>query len=645
MDTSTKILIVEDNFVEANHLRLMLKNAGYTVLGIARTVSDAKQFILKEKPGLVLLDIFLLGKETGIDLAKYLKEENIGFIYLSANSNEDILSEAKATHPYGFLVKPFRERDLLITMQIAGYHQKYSIESYIRKEHLFQKQLKNLIANFGSWNECLNEMSIALQPLIPFDLMITIYKTEDSPNNIILGFLRTGFNEYQKITLEGIQELTDLKLHEVESILENTITEDHIYLLNGTAFQKKTAEPTLHKIISDYLGMKSNLTMPIPLSISQNGRFVFCFYSKNSTALNDDHLEICKRLQDNFIYNVENILAKNKSITVDKKEKTTSLNECESNFKDIIGKSPLLLNVFDHVCQVAPTDTTILITGESGTGKEQISNAIHAISPRRDHPFIKINCASLPSNLIETELFGHEKGSFTGAITQRIGKFEQAHNGTLFMDEIGEIPLEMQVKLLRVLQQKEIERIGSNKSIKVDIRIIAATNRNLEKEVAEGRFRLDLYYRLNVFPVELPALRDRKEDIGILAQHFIKKYCEKLNKAEMHLSKSALKSLLNYNWPGNIRELENIMERSIILTKGDTINEIPLPLPITMNTPEKDIWQNKTIEENERLHILNVLNKCNGRIRGDDGAAKILGVPPTTLASKMLKLGIKRNHY
>lgn len=213
------------------------------------------------------------------------------------------------------------------------------------------------------------------------------------------------------------------------------------------------------------------------------------------------------------------------------------------------------------------------------------------------------------------------------------------------MDEIGEIPLEMQAKLLRVLQEKEIERIGSNKSIKVDIRIIAATNRNLEKEVAEGRFRLDLYYRLNVFPVQLPTLRDRKEDIGILAQHFIKKYCEKINKNIMHLSKESLKSLLSYNWPGNIRELENIMERSVILTKGDTINEIPLPQAINIENLEIDTWQNKTIEENERLHILSVLNKCSGRIRGDEGAAKILGVPPTTLASKMLKLGIKRSHY
>lgn len=643
MDTNTKILIVEDNFIEANHLRLMLKNAGYSVLGIARSVTDAKENIRKEKPGLVLLDIFLMGKETGIDLAKFLKEENIGFIYLSANSSEDILSEAKASHPYGFLVKPFREKDLLIMMQIAGYHQKYNIESSIRKEQLFQRQLKNLVSNFGTWDEYLQQICTSLQPLIPFDLMISLYMTDEQKDNILFGFLRTGFNEYQKITLKGFQELTDLKLHELELLLKNSITEDNICIYDGKDFQQKKTEPTIHKITANFLGMKSNLTLPIPLSISKKGKFIFSFYSKNPLIFDEEHLDICKRLQDNFIYNVENIIAQQN----ENSRNPEIVQEPENGFEGIIGKSPSLLSVFDFISQVAPTNTTVLITGESGTGKEKIANAIHSLSSRKNQPLVKINCASLPASLIETELFGHEKGSFTGALSQHIGKFEQANNGTLFLDEIGEIPLEIQVKLLRVLQEKEIERIGSNKSIKVDIRIIAATNRNLEKEVAEGRFRLDLYYRLCVFPLELPALRDRKEDIGILAQYFTKKFCEKLKKSELRLSADSLKSLLTYNWPGNIRELENLIERSVILTKGEDLMITPLPVTITLknNDSDTELWQDKTIEENERTHILNVLNKCDGRIRGEQGAAKILGVPPTTLASKMLKLGIKRNHY
>ncbi|KQT26155.1 hypothetical protein ASG22_05660 [Chryseobacterium sp. Leaf405] len=643
MNTNTKILIVEDNFVEANHLRLMLKNAGYTVSGIARSVDDAKENIAKEKPGLVLLDIFLTGKETGIDLGKFLKEENIGFIYLSANSGQDILSDAKATHPYGFLVKPFREQDLLIMMQIAGYHQKHNVESSIRKEQLFQRQLKDLISNFGTWDQYLMQICTALQPLIPYELMIANYVSDETPKNIFFGFLRTGFNEYQKITLESLQELTNLKLHELELILKNTTTENKIICSNEYDFQKKKMEPTLHKIAGNHLGMKSNLTLPIPLSITKKGKFVFSFYSKNSSVFDEDHLEICKRLQDNFIYNVENIIASQ----IVESQKSVTVKPLENQFEGIIGKSPVLLSVFDNISQVAPTDTTILITGESGTGKEKIATAIHNLSSRKNQPFVKINCASLPSSLIETELFGHEKGSFTGALHQHIGKFEQADKGTLFLDEIGEIPLDVQVKLLRVLQEKEIERVGSIKSIKVDIRIIAATNRNLEKEVGEGRFRLDLYYRLCVFPLQVPALRERKDDIGILTQHFISKFCEKLNRSELSLSSESLKSLLNYNWPGNIRELENLIERSVIMTKGDHINIIPLPVEDDLGSShiDEDFLQHRTIEENERAHILKVLNQCGGRIRGDDGAAKILGVPPTTLASKMLKLGIKRNHF
>lgn len=643
MNTNTKILIVEDNFVEANHLRLMLKNAGYTVLGIARSVSDAKENIAQEKPGLVLLDIFLTGKETGIDLGKFLKEEDIGFIYLSANSGQDVLSDAKATHPYGFLVKPFREQDLLIMMQIAGYHQKHNIESSIRKEQLFQRQLKDLISNFGTWDQYLKQICMALQPLIPYELMIANYVSDETSKNFFVGFLRTGFSEYQKITLESLQELTSLKLHELELILKNSMMEESIIHHNEYEFQKKKMEPTLHKIVGNHLGMKSNVTLPIPLSITKKGKFVFLFYSKNLFGFDEDHLGICKRLQDNFIYNVENIIASQ----ITESQKPIRLKPSENQFEGIIGKSPVLLSVFDNISQVAPTDTTILITGESGTGKEKIATAIHRLSSRKNQPFVKINCASLPATLIETELFGHEKGSFTGALHQHIGKFEQANKGTLFLDEIGEIPLDIQVKLLRVLQEKEIERVGSIKSIKVDIRIIAATNRNLEKEVAEGRFRLDLYYRLCVFPLQLPALRERKDDIGILAQHFIRRFCKKLNRNELHLSSESLKSLLNYNWPGNIRELENLIERSVILTKGDHIDLIPLPVKANSDNlhADEDFGQHKTIEENERAHILNVLNKCGGRIRGEDGAAKILGVPPTTLASKILKLGIKRNHF
>ncbi|MXN90794.1 response regulator [Flavobacterium sp. Sd200] len=639
---STKILIVEDQFVEANHLRLMLTKAGYAVCGVARTVSEAKEAIKKNRPGLVLLDIFLIGRETGIDLAKYLNEENIGFIYLSANSNEEVLNAAKATRPYGFIVKPFRERDLLVTLQIAGYHQQYGIESSIRKEQLFQKQISRLMDDSGTWDERLFKIGKAVQPLVPFDLMVAIYRTANESEDIVLGFLRVGFSEYQKITVEDLQNLSNLKISEIKKLQVNTVVDARVSLYAGADFQKVTQAPTMKKLIADYLGMRANLTLPIPLSINKNDRYFFSFFSRKAQGFNEAHFEVCKRLQQPLIYMVENILMKDKNYVQKIIPKPTLKTTSMPGFEGIIGKSPLLVEIFDHIAQVAPGDTTVLVTGESGTGKERIASSIHNLSGKKG-PLIKVNCASLPSNLIETELFGHEKGAFTGATDRRVGRFELADKGTLFLDEIGEMPLDMQVKLLRVLQEKEIERIGGSKPIKVDVRIVAATNRNLEKEVAEGRFRLDLYYRLNVFPIHLPALRDRKEDITLLAKHFIDACNARTGKSVTGLSTEARNSLLAYNWPGNIRELENFIERGVLLAKGPVIETIALPQhhePLAGGESQKL----KTIEENERTHIVAVLKQCGGRIRGANGAAVILGVPPTTLASKMQKLGIKRRH-
>jgi len=644
MDTSTKILIVEDNFVEANHLRLMLKKAGYATTGIAKTYNEAIACIRNERPGLVLLDIFLLGNKTGIDLANHLNDENIGFIYLSANSNEDMLNAAKATRPYGFLVKPFREKDLLITLQIAGYHQQYGIESSIRKEQLFQKQLSNILDETGAWGERLFKVGKALQPLIPFDLMIAIYRTGPDPDDIVLGFLRVGFSEYHKITIDELQHLSRLKIGEIKKLQENTIVDTQISLYSEEDFQKAAQKPTMKKLIAEYLGMRSNLTLPIPLSINDKDRYFFSFFSRKADGFNDTHVDICKRLQQPLIYTVDSILARDKRSYVQESPKALSIKgPGKEGFEGIVGKSPLLLEIFDHIAQVAPGDTTVLITGESGTGKERIASSIHNLSNRKKGPFVKVNCASLPYNLIESELFGHEKGAFTGALERRKGRFELADKGTLFLDEIGEMPLEMQAKLLRVLQEREIERVGGGISIKVDVRIITATNKNLEKEVAEGRFRLDLYYRLNVFPLHLPALRERREDIGVLARHFVEIYNAKTGKNITVLSSGALNSLLSYSWPGNIRELENLIERSVLLAKGTTIVEIPLPHNDTeaLNIGEPRL---KTIEENERAHIIAALKQCGGRIRGANGAAEVLGVPPTTLASKMQKLNIKRSH-
>ncbi|MFD2571934.1 sigma 54-interacting transcriptional regulator [Spirosoma soli] len=321
--------------------------------------------------------------------------------------------------------------------------------------------------------------------------------------------------------------------------------------------------------------------------------------------------------------------------------------ETNHNYAEIIGNSAEMRKTFRLVSQVASSDSTVLLLGETGTGKELIARAIHNNSPRKSRLLVKINCASLPANLIESELFGHERGSFTGAVEKRIGKFELAHNGTIFLDEIGELPLELQAKLLRVLQEKEIERIGGKNTIQVDVRIIAATNRDLEKEMAEGRFRNDLYYRLNIFPISLPPLRDRPEDIPLLATYFIQRFSKKLGRQISKISTHAVEELVRYSWPGNIRELEHLIERSMLLANGDTIKHIPLPSlkPIkSLNSlPESGFL--KTIDENERDHILRVLKYCKGRIAGEGGAAERLGIPKSTLNSKIKRLGIKREHF
>ncbi len=321
--------------------------------------------------------------------------------------------------------------------------------------------------------------------------------------------------------------------------------------------------------------------------------------------------------------------------------------ETTQNLTEMIGESHEMKKISRLISQVAHSDSTVLILGETGTGKELVARAIHNASPRANKLMVKVNCAALPVNLIESELFGHERGSFTGATERRIGKFELANNGTLFLDEIGEMPLELQVKLLRALQEKEIERIGGRTTIKVDARIIAATNRNLEKLMEEGKFRSDLYYRLNIFPINLPPLRNRREDIPSLASHFILRFAKKAGKEISTFSNKALQELIHYDWPGNIRELEHLIERSVLLTPGDMIKEIHLP-SVKKNAAHLAMTEEvriKTIDENEREHILKILKYVNGRISGGGGAAELLGIPPSTLNSRIKRLGIRREHF
>ena len=312
-------------------------------------------------------------------------------------------------------------------------------------------------------------------------------------------------------------------------------------------------------------------------------------------------------------------------------------NDVHNGFDEIVGTSAALKAVLKQIEVVAPTDSTVLLLGETGTGKELLARAILNLSSRAKRPFVKLNCAAIPSGLLESELFGHEKGAFTGALSQKIGRFELASGGTLFLDEVGDIPLELQPKLLRVLQEQEFERLGSTRTLRTDVRLVAATNRHLAQMTAEKQFREDLYFRLNVFPIQVPPLRDRVGDIPLLVRHFVDTYAQRINKPIETIPEEAMAELCHYSWPGNVRELQNFIERAVILTSGEVlrvqISDLQRYAPIASPTPE-------ALKDVEREHILQILRETNGVVGDRRGAATRLGIPRTTLWSKMTKLGI-----
>jgi two-component system, NtrC family, response regulator HydG len=455
MSAKVKILIVEDQFIEANNIRLILRDAGYSVLPMASSVTQALTILQHESANLILLDISLEGQQSGIELARILKGRGLPFVYLSANSDKSTLDMAKETEPYGFLVKPLRKKDVLIMVEVA----------------LYLHQQRELIPEF------------------PID------------------------------------------------------------------------------------------NVPPP---------------------------------DSVIF-------------------------------PIVGESKGIKEVLSNVRIVAPSELSVLILGENGTGKELVAEAIHRLSGRRDKPLVTVNCAVLPAELIESELFGHEKGAFTGAHEKRIGKFEQAEGGSMFLDEIGELPPNLQAKFLRVLQSGEIEPVGG-KGRKVNVRIIAATNRVLEDEVAAGRFRIDLYYRLNVFCVKIPALRHRRDDIPLLAAHFLAMHCGQQQKQIKGFTDSVLQSMMSHPWPGNIRELENFIARSVLISTGPLIDASDLPVMSAIDLSHYGQPQVKSMAQQERDHIIAVLTQTNWKLNGKGGAAELLMMNASTLRSRMKKLGINKKH-
>lgn len=638
--STKKILIVEDQFIEAHDLQLILERAGYQVLGLMRSVAQALEFIEKETPDLVFLDIFLKGKETGIDLAKILKERHIGFIYLSANSSKSVLDEAKKTRPYGFIVKPFREQDVLINLDIACYRHRHSIETRLLREKNLEKNINEITFSSLKWEQALLEFGMALQTYIPFDFMDAGF-TDEFSNWI--GLLRRNFESYETINIDRFSKICTRKKEELFELNSKSPKLEKAQIFQGDSFVKICQDSEIKRLLLHSFGIKAFIVIPLKI---EDSIFNFSFYSRNFDNFKVEHLQLLVEHQSMLTKFVNNMYIVDKKLDGRDKKVLNIAKKSQTDFESMIGNSKSMITVFDSIKKVAPFETSVLVLGESGTGKEKVAQSIHNLSNRKDKPLIIINCGAIPENLAESLLFGHEKGAFTGATDKRIGKFELADGGTIFLDEIGEMPIDLQVKLLRVLQEMEIERVGGRSPIKIDVRIIAATNRNLEEEVAAGRFRLDLYYRLYVFPIFVPTLRERIEDIPVLATHFITLFSEKTGIKAPLLSGSALQQLLSYEWPGNIRELEHVIERSILMSEDNMIKEIQLPFSKRNEQNEKpNEFSLKTIHDNERDYIIYILKRCKGKISGMGGAAEILNIPSSTLNSKIKKLGIQKIHF
>jgi formate hydrogenlyase transcriptional activator len=389
-------------------------------------------------------------------------------------------------------------------------------------------------------------------------------------------------------------------------------------------------------------GLESGCSLPLISRDHVLGTLNLARLQKN--AFSEADIEFLTQVANQIAIAVENAMAYGEIAGLKEKlaqEKLYLEEEIRSefNFEEIVGESPALGRVLQEVEIVAPSDSTVLILGETGTGKELVARAIHNRSRRKDRTFVKLNCAAIPTGLLESELFGHEKGAFTGAVAQKIGRLELADRGTLFLDEVGDIPLELQPKLLRAIQEREFERLGSSKTKNVDVRLVAATNRDLQKMIADREFRSDLYYRLNVFPLHIPALRERPEDIPVLVRHFVEKFARRMDKRIESIPAATMRKLTRWHWPGNVRELENLIERVVILTRGSVLN---LPLSELDQSPAPTT--NGAVHNSEEYdQILRVLKETHGRIGGPSGAAARLGIKRTTLISRMNKLGIKPN--
>lgn len=606
------LLLVDDNPTNLQVLYQTLDGRGYRLL-IARNGEDALKIARKARPSLVLLDI-MMPEMDGYQVLTLLQNmpetQNSAVIFLSALNDTADKVRGLDKGAVDYITKPFQADEVIarVDTHLTIQHLRLQLELSNRRLAADNQQI---LATVGEGIVGLDKEGVCtfLNPAGERILQTTAEQLQGQ-----------GFQEQHQATLPNGDPYLPEQWPVQQSLkhAETVQTEELFFRADGQAIPVEyTSSPIL-----------------------DNGRpngavLVFKDISKRKAdeqALKEALAqveELSSRLQAENAYLQQEI-------------------RTEKNPGDIIGTSPVLKKVLAQVRQVAPTDSTVLIAGESGTGKELIARAIHELSQRRERPLIKVNCGAIPANLIESELFGHEKGAFTGAVKARQGHFELADGGSIFLDEFGELPLDAQVKLLRVLQEQEIIRVGSSEVIKVDVRIIAATHRNLPSMVEAGEFRMDLYYRMSVFPVTVPSLAERGDDILQLARYFLKRYAERLGKPLTRLSADSERLLLAYHWPGNIRELQNVIERAAILSSGEELelDETVTPAAVTDSPPDasKEIPESvMTLAEHEAAYICRILEKTHWQIDGKQGAARLLDLPASTLRSRMKKLGIRKN--
>ncbi|OWP64725.1 Fis family transcriptional regulator [Hymenobacter amundsenii] len=515
------------------------------------------------------------------------------------------------------------------------------------QEKTMQLALNNALLSIKERDELFRTIATEINRVVPCDYFGVRARASGSAARALAEFNKQPDGTFAAL---ANNRYDDLPHHQdSQPALAELFSRPGVYV--GPDFEVLAEQHALLHYIREQRGTQSLLCAPLEDSNEPAAALILA--SHQPLAFTEEHLELMQNLVPQIRLAVQNVLAFEQIDALRtqlERERTYLIDEINTTaaarLDDFVGGSAAMRAVYTRLAQVAPTDTTVLITGETGTGKELVARALHHLSPRRERALIKLNCAALPAQLIESELFGHEKGAFTGAHDRRIGKFELADKGTIFLDEVGELPLDLQAKLLRVLQEKEFERIGGRRVIQSDVRVIAATNRVLEEEVAAGRFRADLYYRLNVFPIRLPALRERPEDVEPLMRHFLERFTKQMGKPVRGLRERDLRALQQYGWPGNVRELEHVVEQAVIVSQEKFLEFQGFAAgtaPAAPASPEAG-GPLKTLREQERDHILAALHRTAGRVSGPNGAALLLDINPKTLEARMKKLGIRREY-